>query len=124
MVPIDSYKYKIILKSAFLCISVLIIFLILGHTDIYYALVLGFIISSLNFHLLSQDVSKINILAKKEYQSVLIIRYFFRYAMIALAMICVIKYDLGIVPFVLGFFSVQAVLIIDNIYSKRVSHNP
>lgn len=118
MVQIKSYKASIIIKSALLTISIFILSALIGRVLAYKGLALGVIIAGLNFHFLTCDIAKIQVLDKKSYQSVLIIRYLMRYGMIALAMMCVVRYDLGIVAFLIGFFSLQSVLFIENIKMK------
>ena len=75
--------------------------------------------SMLNFYLISKDVRKVTTAEQKGFTALLVKRYFLRYMMLALAIICVVKYKLHIVLFIAGFFVVQGTLIIDNTLRKQ-----
>ena len=121
MEEIIRYKNQVI-SISFIIFALGFIILVVTQTSAeYVGLLLGFIISAVNFHLLSIDVSKIGALGRRDYQSVLILRYFMRYGMIGLALFCAFKYELNIVAFIAGVFLVQIVLFFDNIKTLRQS---
>jgi len=121
MQEVVQYKNKVI-KISFIFFAIGFVVLAVIQTSAeYIGLLLGFIISAVNFHLLAIDVTKIGVLARRNYQSVLILRYFMRYGMIGLALFCAFKYELNVLAFLVGVFLVQIVLILDNITTLRQS---
>ncbi len=107
MKEILQYKNKVIIRSfIFFALG----FLVLAVTQTsaeYIGLLLGFCIGAVNFHILAADVTKLGSLAQRDYQSLLILRYFLRYGMIGLALFCAMKYDLNLVAFIAGLFLVK-----------------
>ncbi len=108
-------------KICFLCGILCIIFYILALTHWILGFLFGTFISLLNFLLMGKDIS---VTSKKVIRSgdpkisrKLIIGYFFRYVIIGMAFIIVVKYEfLSLSPFVIGLFMVHISLYLEYVW--------
>ncbi|MBU1863277.1 MAG: ATP synthase subunit I [Candidatus Omnitrophica bacterium] len=116
---VHQFKKEVIKKSFIIAAVVLCLLVVSGQRRMFYGFLLGFGISVINFHLLSLDITKIVILARLKYASFLILKFFLRYGMSALAMCCAIKYSCNIVMFMVGLLSVQSIIFIENVLGQK-----
>lgn len=120
MNDLRKYKSTIILKCLIgNLIIVGVLFFLAKESMNFISLIMGTIISVFNFSLLSKDIAKMPNLEKRGFASLMIIRFFMRYVMIALAMFVALKYEMNIILFIIGLFSVQLTLIADNFIKLR-----
>ena len=119
MDAIYQYKTEIVKKSLFAFLSICALCVLLSKGILLVSLLFGYSMSVINFHLLALDISKIAILRSSKYSSLLMIKFFMRYAMLALAMVIAFKYTLNIPLFVFGLFFIQIMIVVDNVFNVK-----
>lgn len=124
MGTLRNYRNSIIRKSflyfsvAFLVLVVIIKTVKVSGNSIHYGFLFGFLVSLINFYLLSNDIVKVDTVARSKFRSLLLVRFFLRYVCIGLAVFAAVKYDFNIIAFLIGLFFFQIVIVIDNVTRK------
>ena len=119
MKSVRHYKNDILKKCVFVCACICFLFIALHKTQVVRGFLLGACISMINFHLLSVDMAKLSILEVARFRSLMIVRFFLRYGIIALAMYGAFLYNLNIVLFIVGLLMVQMIIVVDNVSKIR-----
>lgn len=114
-----QFKNNIIRKS--LCMAGIVCLALYLFADIRWigGFGLGCVISMVNFHLLSLDISKMTSLGHTQFRSLLIIRFFLRYGMIGLAIYVAFLHNLNIILFTVGLFMIQIMIIFDTFRGRQ-----
>ena len=116
---IKEYKKKIILQSLKFFTLVFIICVVINKNSFTLAFLLGFCLSIVNFHLLSKEASKLPQLAQNGFRAFILIRYFFRYFMMALGTYVALLHELNIYLFAIGLFTIQITIYADTLIANK-----
>lgn len=119
MDSVRQYTKTIFLKSFIFFASVFILCAVTQNNRMLASFSFGFAVSLVNFYLLALDIEKVTLVLGLKFSSRLILKFFLRYAMIGLAMVCALRYNANILAFGCGLFVVQMVLYGDTLLGKR-----
>ena len=113
MNTVHVYMGRIIRNCLVMCAAISGVFILLNRMDWLGGYCLGVGISIVNFYIMALDTEKAIVRRSRNGRSFLIIRFFLRYSMIALAMYVTFLHGLAIVAFMAGVLAIQTVLLIE-----------
>ncbi len=119
MDTVRQYRNEILRKCLCICVFVCLSFIAFRRTELLRGFLLGAGVSMVNFHLLAVDMTRFSILELKRFPSFMILRFFLRYGLIALAVYVSFLYGLNIILFAGGLFLVQLIIIVDNLSKMK-----
>ena len=119
MDTVRRYRNSILRKCLVVCGCMCCCFVALHKTPLLSGFLLGASISMINFYLLAVDMTKLSIFDLSRFRSFMIVRYFLRYGIVALALYSAVLYGLNIVLFVIGLLLVYMTIMIENVVKVK-----